>query len=198
VTVQVADTSGPCVGYAYNLTSVSTGTVTLSPGNYCGGIKVAGSSTTARLNAGTYVMKGGGFEVASRGSVIGNGPVTIINLAPPDTSGGNFKVINFGSAGTVQLSAPTSGRFSNILFFTPPNQAPGKVWLNRIHSDANATINGSFYFPDQNMEFSSGGALTINGGIVALQLEFGSDARVTVTGFAGSAPYSVQKASIVK
>jgi hypothetical protein len=150
---------------------------------------------------GTYVMKGGGFTVESGAKVVGNGPITVINVNAPAASGGagKFDVINFGSAGSVSLSAPTSGRFANILFFTPLNQgSAGKVQLNRIHSDANATLGGSLYFPDQYLEFSSGGTLTINGGLVSSAIEFGSDARVNVTGFAGSSPYGLQKASLVQ
>jgi hypothetical protein len=200
VTIQVSDTSGACIGGTYKLFKVTSDS-TIYPGNYCGGIDVANNTGFAHMAPGTYVMKGGGFTVESGARVIGNGPVTIINVNAPaaNNGAGKFDVINFGSAGSVSLSAPISGRFANILFFTPLNQGPaGHVQLNRIHSDANATLNGSLYFPDQYLEFSSGGTLTINGGLVASSLEFGSDARVNVTGFAGSSPYGLQKASLVQ
>ena len=80
--------------------------------------------------------------------------------------------------------------------------APGVVQLNRVHSSATAVIGGSMYFPDQQIEVGSGNnpstSLTINGGIVAADINFAADSYVHVLGFAGGTPYGVKKASLVK
>jgi hypothetical protein len=200
VSLSVSDTSGACLGGSYTLFKVTTAMV-LNPGIYCGGIQVSKSTGIATLNGGKYVIKGGGLEVSSGGSIIGAGPVNIINLNAPAANGGasRFDVINLASAATVNLSAITTGNLAGILFYSPLNQGDaGHVQLNRIHSGASVTLNGSFYFPDQQMEFSSGGTLTINGGLVAALIHFGSDSRVNITGYAGSSPYSLRRASVVE
>ena len=199
--LQVSDTSGACVGGTYGLLNITT-TMTLNPGIYCGGIKVSKNTGIATLSAGLYVIKGGGLEVSAGGSLVGNNGVNIVNLNAPAANGGasKFDVINLASDATVSLTAATSGGLAGIIFYSPTLQgvASKRPYLNRVHSAADATINGSIYFPDQDIEFGSGGTLTINGGIVGALLHFASDSRVNVTGFAGGSPYAVQQASLVK
>lgn len=202
VSLNVSDTSGACRA-SYGLFKVTTDMV-LDPGIYCGGIQVSKSTGIARLNPGLYVIKGGGLEVASGGSVLSNGSVNIVNLNAPAADGGasKFDVINLASASVVNLTAISTGNLAGILFYTPRNQGvTGHVQLNRIHSGAAVTLNGSFYFPDQQMYFGSGGALTINGGLVAALIHFASDAVVNISGYSGGGGggvYSLRRASIVE
>jgi hypothetical protein len=173
---------------------------TINPGIYCGGIKAGKSTSIVRFNPGLYVIKGGGLSVSGGGTVIGTN-ATIINLNAPLANGGasKFDVIDFGSDAVIDWTAPTSGRIATIAMMSPPGQGiAGHVIQNQITSAANATINGSLYFPDQELRLGSGGTLTINGGTVANDILFRSDSRVNVTGFGGGALYGLKRASVVQ
>jgi hypothetical protein len=197
LTLQVSDTSGACIGGTYDLYRV-VGTETMNPGVYCGGIKVSG---TATLNPGLYVIKGGGFEVSSGGVVNGTG-VSFIALNAPSANGGanKFDVFNFASDAVMNVSAMTTGSMAGILFYSPAGEGnTSKLIEHRIHSAANTTMNGSLYFPTQQLEMGSGGTLTINGGVVAGTIHFRSDSRVNVLGFSGGGSfYTLKRASIVE
>jgi hypothetical protein len=196
----VSDTSGACNrGGVYDLLTITTDT-TLNPGIYCGGIKAGKSTSVARFNPGLYVIKGGGLSVSGGGTVIGTN-ATIVNVNAPAANGGSakFEVIDFGSDAVISWSAPTSGRIATIAMMSPPGQGiAGHVIQNQITSAANATIDGSLYFPDQELRLGSGGTLTINGGTVANDILFRSDSRVNVTGFGGGALYGLKRASVVQ
>jgi hypothetical protein len=200
VSLQVSDTSGACIGGSYDLFTVTTDQ-TLNPGIYCGGIKAGKSTSIARFNPGLYIIKGGGLSVSGGGTVIGNGGVTIVTLNAPAANGGasKFDVVDFGSDANVSLTAPASGPWAGIVFYSPIGQGVvGHVIENQITSAANATITGSIYFPDQQVRLGSGGTLTIAGGVVAGVVRFRSDSNVNVSGFAGGEPYGVKRASVVE
>ena len=217
VTLLATDTTAQdvsaCIGGAYlphQFDIVAPQTINPSVGaggvgSYCGGINVTGAGVLT-MNPGIYVIRGGGFNTSSGGSVVGNG-VAIINLNPPTGAGINvnkFGPINIAGNGSVNLTAMTTGTLAGIVFYTPRNRggAPVVVQLNRIHSSATAVIGGSMYFPDQQLEVGSGNnpstSLTINGGIVGGIINFAADSYVHVLGFAGGTPYGVKQASLVK
>jgi MBG domain (YGX type)/Right handed beta helix region len=86
-------------------------TATINPGVYSQ-ITVSGSAKLT-MKAGTYVIEGGGFTVSGSGGVSGTG-VMIYNT---DSSAGTFGAITVSGAGTVALSAPSSGPDAGILIF---------------------------------------------------------------------------------
>jgi Flp pilus assembly protein TadG len=187
--------AGACNG-AYGLLDQKNDT-TLTPGNFCGGIKISGGSSTVTLTPGMYFMSGGGLIVKS-GTLQGSG-VTIVNTDPPVGSAGSFGPIDFGSSGTVRLSAMTTGALAGILLYQDPLAAVGLNVTNVVNSSASSVLTGSMYFPTQALELGGGGtALTIDGGIVAQTISVKSSI-CTVTGFgAGSQYFPLKQATIVE
>ena len=86
-------------------------TATINPGVYSQ-ITVSGNAKLT-MKAGTYVIEGGGFSVSGSGGVSGTG-VMIYNT---NNSAGTFGAITVSGAGTVALSAPSSGTYAGILIF---------------------------------------------------------------------------------
>jgi hypothetical protein len=106
-----------------------TGTVTLSPGRYCGGISV-GASGNVTLSPGTYYLDGStlfgllspGLVVATGGSVTGTG-VTIV-LTSSNGLFSNLANLDLGGllgGGVINLTAPTSGTYANLVLFVDPS-----------------------------------------------------------------------------
>ena len=98
---------------AVNLGGVSVSTI--SPGIYPS-ISVAGSAKLT-MQPGVYVITGGGFSVGGAGIVTGS--CVLIYNAGSNFNGGSgstFGAISL-SAGTVNLSPPTTGVYAGISFF---------------------------------------------------------------------------------
>jgi Flp pilus assembly protein TadG len=108
-------TSGPGTASNPSLLTMSSGSKTICPGTYYGGVQIKSSASVTML-AGTYVVVGGGFQVLNSSSVDGSAGVMIYN-----------------ASGTGEAVNTTQG---NDL--VPPNQAghvnPGGVNLTQDHS----------------------------------------------------------------
>lgn len=109
----------------------------LSPGNYCNGLSISGTTTMA---SGVYVISGGTLKINANANLSGSG-VTIY------LTGGATVSMN-GNA-TVNLSAPTSGTYSGILMYGDRTQANN---LNTINGNASSSMTGAMYFPSQEVD----------------------------------------------
>ncbi len=143
-------------------------TATLSPGRYCGGIKInAGAVVT--MNPGNYVMVGGSFDVAGHATVTGSG-VTIFLTG----SGTNYANVTINADANVTLSAPTSGDYEGLAFFQDRNAPVIDTGApNKFNGGGTMNISGALYFPRQLIQYS-GGNSTGTGcmRMVAYQVEF--------------------------
>ena len=160
----------PPVGLCdHNGVTTVTGTMTLEPGVYCGGIKIANSSSTAILKPGTYIMAGGGITVTNSGRMFGTG-VTLINTVGPGGLG-TFKPIIFGNGCKTTLTAPTSGYFKGILFFQDPAAPATPTNVFACSSDAPPELTGALYFPNSTITFNGSNSSTqVVGMVVAKQV----------------------------
>jgi Flp pilus assembly protein TadG len=113
-------------------------TTTLLPGNYSD-MTLKG---TVFLNPGVYYLSGGAFNVASNASITGTG-VTIFMAAGTSVS--------MNGTSHVDLSAPTSGTYSGMLFFGDPAATSG---ANSFNGDNSSHLTGDLYFPHQSVSYS--------------------------------------------
>ncbi|HUQ36698.1 MAG TPA: pilus assembly protein TadG-related protein [Aestuariivirga sp.] len=118
-------------------TYTSTSGSVLQPGNYTSGMTLTGTKT---LKPGVYVVSGGNFKINANANISGSG-VTIYLKAGTSVS------IN-GTA-TVNLSAPTSGTYSGMLFFGD-RSATADVTLN---GTAASKFTGAIYFANQDIKY---------------------------------------------
>jgi hypothetical protein len=112
---------------------------TRSPGNYCHGMDL---KNTVTLSPGTYIVSGGDFKINANANISGTG-VTIYLT-------GSARVSMNGNA-TVNLSAPTSGTYSGILFFGDRSNTATTV--NKFNGTAASHLTGAIYFKSQPVEY---------------------------------------------
>jgi hypothetical protein len=180
----------PAVGACNTLTTAGTGyslshsqTATLSQGVYCGGISVSGNSV-ATLNPGTYILNGGGLSVANSAQLSGTG-VTFFNTAQSGYTPGPVTVTG---AGTVNLSAPTSGAYQGVLFFQDRNITYAAA--NAFANSASGTMTGTFYFPTTAVNYTGNVGAAIYDAFIASTLSitgsssFKNDTTGAYTGLA--------------
>ena len=139
---------------------------TLNPGVYCGGINIQPGASVV-FNPGIYILTsssgknptGGltidiGTNVTTNTSTSPNG-VMFYNYGPVGAITFNFT--SFASGDQVNLSAPTTGTYSGMLFF----QDPGNTNAAQIigSSSYNTSLEGSYYFPKASVVFSFDGTV---------------------------------------
>lgn len=147
-----APTSTTCSGStAYGGTY--SGTVTLSPGVYCGGFNF-NSGTTVTLQPGLYVIKGGSW-VVDGGSMTGSG----VTFYFADTS-----LIQFNGGMTLTLSAPTTGTYAGILMYEKDGLSESS-W--NYDNSAAETLTGLIYLPSRDVTFNSTSNETTTGTFIA-------------------------------
>jgi len=107
---------------------ISSGTTTLNPGVYWGGIQIK-NSAVVNLNPGIYYIGGGGFEVKDSARL--NAPDVMIynSNAPQGGQNGAYKPIKLSTSGSVTLGAQESGSFAGMVIFQDRNN-PQDITLN--------------------------------------------------------------------
>jgi Flp pilus assembly protein TadG len=114
----------------------------VSGGTVCYSALTVSGSSPLTLNPGVYVITGS-FSVSGTAPITGTG-VTIY-LAAPNGS------LSLAGSGALNLTAPTSGPYSGVLFFEDPSDTQAM----KISGSSGTTLTGLFYAP--------GAALTLTG-----------------------------------
>ena len=139
-----AASSGPTYHGAPSALTLSGNATLYADAAYCGGITI-NNGATVTFQAGTYVLgtssTAGGLAVDVGASVNGSG-VTFYNYGASGAV--TFTYTSFTSGG-VNLTAPTSGIYSGILFFQDPRNTTQATLLGK--SAWNTVLQGVYYFP---------------------------------------------------
>ena len=134
---------------------INNGTATLTPGRYCGGIRITGAAVT--FEPGLYIIDDGDFIVGGNSNLTGIG-VTFVLTADVASDIGTLKIT--GNA-VADLSAPTdpSDPYAGVLFYQD-RRADSFQGAQLIKDDLLGTtqtdLKGAVYFPNQNIRFSGG------------------------------------------
>jgi len=137
-----APVSTTCSGSLANGGNYNGGSVTLSPGVYCGWFNF-NNAPAVTLNPGVYVIENGGWNVDG-GSMTGSG----VTFYFADSSG-----IQFNSGMNLTLSAPSTGTYAGILIYE--NDA-NSYSANFVFDDSvSESLSGLIYLPLRNVTFNS-------------------------------------------
>jgi hypothetical protein len=157
-----ASAPAPVIGAcAYTSYSKGSGTWTLNPGVYCGGISLH-NGAIATFNPGTYIINGGGLSLAG-GTTTGSGVMVYLKGT---TASPSFVTISNG--GSVTFSALASGLYMGILFFQDKSNAANVTFSG----GAAMKLTGTLYFPATTVSFSNGSNTASDMAIVANRVSF--------------------------
>jgi hypothetical protein len=135
-------------GCDYLDTEFSGGSRTISPGVYCGGLKITGTADVT-VDPGTYVIAGGKLEVSSNSKLRGD---DVTFYFADDAA-----VIAMKDRALIELGAPREGPLAGILFFENPD-APAERNFE-ISSNAARKLLGTIYLPRGIFKGGSGGLI---------------------------------------
>jgi len=150
----------------------TSGTQTLSPGVYKGGISVSGTGSLI-LEPGIYYMDGGGFSFSGQGSLVGHG-VMIYN-APGN---GQADGISVTGQGSMILSPPTDGIYHGLTFF---QDRTSNVQGNVEGTGGTTDITGTFYFSGAHLKVSgNGGVVNLGSQYISNTLYLGGNGTINI------------------
>lgn len=166
-------------------------TLPLAAGCYKG-INIKG---TATLAPGVYYIDGSSFSLGSQASVTGDGVTIILTSSTAATNASSIATLDMNAGANVQLTAPTTGPYAGVLFYQ--DRRAQDSGANMINGNATSKLQGAFYFPSQELDFTGTSGMTTDClQLVALRLAFSGNTNVSNQCPAGSGAGSFKGAQV--
>jgi hypothetical protein len=123
--------------------------VTISPGVYCGGMKLnAGAEVT--LNPGIYYLDGGDLTVNGGATLTGDG----VTLVFTSKNRNGFATASINGGATINLTPPKTGATAGIVMFGDRGIPTGSSF--KFNGGAQQYLGGAIYLPTAAISFSGG------------------------------------------
>jgi hypothetical protein len=130
-------------------------TVTISPGVYCGGMKLnAGANVT--LSAGIYYLDGGDLTV-NDGATLTGSDVTLV-FTSQNRNG--FATASINGNASINLTPPKTGATAGIVIFGDRRMPAGTLF--KFNGGATQYFGGAIYLPKGAVSFSGGASTSTN------------------------------------
>jgi hypothetical protein len=139
------EASAPCTKSDHKIDLVS---VTLSPGVYCKNLTIENGAVVT-LNPGIYVIREGILKINSGATLKGEGVLLFFT--------GEDARLQMDSLSFLQVSAPTSGTYADIVIYQDRTTYTDFFMLN---SHGNARITGVIYIPNSGLKLNSDSGVT--------------------------------------
>ena len=127
--------------------------ISLSPGNYCGGLSVPANGNF-NLSPGTYVISDGSLKLGANASLSGEGVMFYLT--------GNASNFDLHSGGNWDISPPSSGEYRGIAIYQDPTSTPSKA--NAVTGGGTINFEGVIYTPRAELKLHGSPTLNIRGG----------------------------------
>jgi hypothetical protein len=116
---------------------IEEGQTSISPGTYCGGIKMD-KNAVVFAEPGIYIITGGKLDMGDKTQIRGE---SVSFYFADDAATFDFK-----DKGLVELSAPKEGPMAGILFYENPNALRAREF--KISSNSARKLLGTIYLPN--------------------------------------------------
>lgn len=141
---------------------VVSGSETLSPGTYCGGLTNSGVATIT-LDPGVYIFKGGQVNLNSDTTLTGTGVTLMFAASESDstdiagiTIGGNASVTLTAPDPDGHVSGPYMNQYGGVLFMQDRSIPADNTQVNAFNGGSTMNLSGLVYFPRQRVELMGG------------------------------------------
>lgn len=140
----LSDRPAPSVGSCVAMDLAIDEDTTLTPGTYCGGISITGTSKVT-LQPGVYVMKDGPLTVADEASLSGEHVGFYLT--------GAGSVFSFAADTSISLGAPSDGPLAGLLVMEDANVNDMRV--HQIRSNDARKLLGTIYLPKSILQIAA-------------------------------------------
>src|SRR3954471_5707043 len=131
---------------------------TINPGVYCNGMQF-NAGTTVTFNPGVYYVDGGSFQVNGGASLLGTG-VTIILTSSTPSKANSFATVSINGGAILNISAPTSGALSGLVFFGDRAAPVGTTY--KFNGGMSQVLTGAVYLPTGAVQWAGGSGTSTN------------------------------------
>ena len=158
----VPPTFTPCQGNANKL-SVNSNETDNTRANATGVVCVSDIDIkgTADLGSATYVIDGGNFSAGAQAHVTCTG-CTIILTNSSSGSNATIGMVDLNGGAEIDMTAPTSGTYKDILFYQDRRASTASNTVNKINGNSDSLMSGAFYFPKQQLQINGTAGLNFN------------------------------------
>jgi hypothetical protein len=162
-----------------NYNKSGNGSLTLTPGTYCGGMNISGNHAIT-FSPGLYVLYGGGINFSGNIAPITGTGVTFYNSG--NSSSYPYQSLNLGGNVSMALSAPTSGTYAGMLIM----QDPLNTQAATVVGNTSTTLAGNLYFPSNVLTLNGNTGVDIPvGTMVAKKISVTGNTRFSMTNIYG-------------
>ncbi|MDE2303609.1 MAG: hypothetical protein KGK11_13730, partial [Sphingomonadales bacterium] len=135
-----------------------TAHVTNPTGTACfSGMDIKGTVT---FDPGVYYINGGSFNAGAQANISGSGVTFILTSNNAGSNGSSVATINMNGGAQVNLTAPSSGTYSGILFYQDRRASAGVT--NSVSGNSSSLLQGAIYTPKQNLQFTGNTGMNSN------------------------------------
>ncbi len=170
--------------------TVPSGGATISQGTYCGGINNAGRNLT--MNAGTYILLGGGFTSSGSSAVTTGSGVFLYNTCTSGLCAGTttgYQPFVLSGGGSMTLTAATSGAYAGILLLQDPKIKSGGSGQETISGGSTTCFTGVIDVPASDLVYSGGSSAGgCDTALVANTMTFSGGSSLGSSSGSGSGP----------
>ncbi len=112
------------------------------------------------FDPGVYYIDGGQFNLGSQANASGSGVTFILSSSSAAIDGTSVATLNINGGATLNLTGPSSGTYSGVLFYQDERASSNNV--NFLNGNSASTIQGSIYFPSQTLEYNGTSGINTN------------------------------------
>lgn len=156
---------------------LGSGTHYLPAGYYQGGIQVTANDAVVVMGEGVFVVDG----MSMSGGTISGDNVTLYNTA----QGTSMKSISITGGTQINLKAPTSGDYENILVFNSRSAPNTNLYQIKMVGSSDSVFEGVIYAPTTKVDFGGNETTTATWAmIIADNIEMHGTPNIGVSGIA--------------
>ena len=158
------------------LTITGSGSTTLDPGVYFGGIRFTGSGSVT-FRPGVYIIAGGQFNLTGSGTVTADGCFFYVTNDPwKPTGDGAYANIKITGSGSWRFRPMDSGPYRNITFF----QDRANTQQVDITGSGDM-LSGTLYFPSAHLDIAGSGNMSGTAQLIAASIDMTGSGTMTYT-----------------
>jgi len=180
-----------------DVVEVTTAGTTIPPGNYCGGLVIEADAT---FLPGDYAVGGVGLHIQGNSEVDGDG---VMFYFPDDVTGDDPpgpappRSLYIAGSTEIDLSAPTSGDYTSILFYHDQNVDPDLQLV--LQGGADMELEGVIYAKNNHMRFAGGSGGIDGWTVLAVDtLEFTGNSNISGSNPPANLPLALLRPTLVE
>jgi Flp pilus assembly protein TadG len=176
-------TVSPCKGNANKLDVPNNGNVDRTTIDTAGSVVCVSDMSvdgTLKLQAATYYIDGGNFDLGSNANISCTGCTIILSNSDPTST--DIGRVTMNAQAKANMTAPTSGTYDGLLFYQDRRAVSANNNASMINGTSDSTFSGAMYFPRTHLNINGTAGLKFTcAQFVSWTVEFSGNSGINNT-----------------